>query len=118
MHILEAFARTYATAGRLPESPSVHGYARDDPAPTLSVAAYKAITAVTDAFGHVLCAVRRRRVRRATVRELQALDDRALADIGLPRGAIDGVAGRLMHGDGNPCARRAAANDNAIGIAA
>jgi uncharacterized protein YjiS (DUF1127 family) len=118
MHILEAFARTYATVGRLPEPLPTHGQHRDDSAPSISIAAYKAVTAIADAADRVLCAFRRYRVRRATVRDLWALDDHALADIGLSRGAIDGVAGRLVDGDGDPCARRVAANDNAVDIAA
>lgn len=118
MHILEAFARTYGTAGRLPERQANPGHGAAQSVPALSIAAYQAITALTNAVGHVRCAVRRYRIRRATIRDLQALDDRMLDDIGIPRGAIDRVADSFMDRDGQPCARRAspnmAANDNEI----
>ncbi len=134
MHLLEAFARTYAVAGRLPDPLVTRGLGMADPAPTLSVAAYRAITAVTEAAGWVACQFRRRRTRRATVRDLQSLDDRMLADIGLPRSAIKAVASAAVDRNVPPCARRAetkitaivatavanrpAANDNSTRLAA
>jgi uncharacterized protein YjiS (DUF1127 family) len=46
--------------------------------------------------------VRRRRLAMATIRELEALDDRMLADIGLVRAGIRGLAWSVAGGDASP----------------
>ena len=98
MYISEALTRTYAVAGRLPDPVATRGPGTADPVPALSIAAWRAITAITavaGAAGRLLRVFRRQRTHRATARSLRALDDRTLADIGLPRNAIDAVAGAL-----------------------
>ncbi|HEX9767627.1 MAG TPA: DUF1127 domain-containing protein [Kiloniellales bacterium] len=83
--------------------------------------------------GRTWAAIARARERRATVRSLSALDDRALADIGVYRGQIPAVAAAAVDGHdprrgtelsghrqvrSNVAAGQAAANDNAAEIAA
>ena len=53
------------------------------------------------AFGRAVAAVARRAAR-ATIRGLQALDDRTLADIGVHRGGIRAVAWAAVDGDTRP----------------
>ncbi len=62
------------------------------------------------AFGRAVAAVARgvartvsrRRAARATIRRLQALDDRTLADIGVHRGGITAVAWATVDGETRP----------------
>ena len=92
MDIFEAFAQTYSIAGRLPEPLAIHGRAPADDVPRLSVAVHRAVTAVADVAQRVRCELRRWHTRRSTIRTLWALNDRMLADIGLPRSEIGSLA--------------------------
>ena len=73
--------------------------------------------ALFDIAGAVARAHRRKHARR----ELMALDDRLLADIGVPRGEIDAVIEGLMRGPvgtAQPAPSPAAANANRPEVAA
>jgi uncharacterized protein YjiS (DUF1127 family) len=62
-------------------------------------AAADAAAAPAGLVGRLLTAFARWRLRRATYRELMALDDRQLADIGLRRGSNGGIDGAAFLGD-------------------
>ena len=132
MDIFEAFAQTYSVVGRLPHPLAIHGRAPADDVPRLSVAAHRAVTAVAAVARRVRCELRRWQIRRNTIRTLNALDDRMLADIGLPRSEIDSLARTVTDRDWKSCAAvpavtvdltakvvsRSAANDNDAELAA
>ena len=99
----------------------------------VSVAAYKAINSVAAAVSRVARAVVRWHRRNTSIRELSALSDHMLKDIGISRGEIraavdairDAPATRPTGGPrivaDNPTAasvRPGPANDNAAGLAA
>lgn len=128
MHIIEAISRTYALAGGLPRTPDAP---RDLAALRRRTAFLGRIMAA--GVSRAVAGVRAAHRRRKAVRELSALSDLALKDIGVARGEIPAVVAAL---DRAPVARgrhpaagarrpqvvsgapRAAANDNAPGRAA
>ena len=62
----------------------------------LSAAAYRSLGAVGNLFARIRDAVRTQQLKRQAIRELLALDDRMLRDVGLHRGEIHAlVAGML-----------------------
>ncbi len=70
----------------------------DPLAETLSRAAFRAIDAIDEAVGALIERLRAERRRRLTIRELSALDDHSLQDIGLQRSQIRSVAHALAAG--------------------
>ncbi len=93
----------------------------------LSRAAFKTVAAVEDAVARLVERFRADKRRRLTIRELSALDDHTLRDIGLQRSQIRSVAHALAAGEepgrgaddlrirllATPARPRRAANDNA-----
>ncbi len=108
---------------RIPQHPRAVGRGTGEPF----------FAAVTRGIARTWAALSRARERRATILSLSALDNRALADIGVYRGQISAVAaaaveghdirrGTATSGHRAACADlppgRAVANDNAADIAA
>lgn len=62
----------------------------------LSAAAYRLLGAVGDSFARIRDAVRTQRLKRQGVRDLLALDDHMLKDIGLERGEIHAVVAGML----------------------
>lgn len=80
----------------------------------VSRAAYRLIEAIDRVVRGMGRKIRAGRVRRATIRELSALDDGTLADIGLHRSQIRSVAHALAAETATADrSQHAAANDNA-----
>jgi|GEM_PF-4930675 len=133
MHIIEAISRTYALAGGLPRAAEAsHDLAAsrrtDGPGRSPAAVLRRLARGIARAAGDTRTAYRRRQA----VRELSALSDRMLKDIGIARGEIPALISALdeatfEHGrrpaSTNRRARltsgapRAAANDNAPGLA-
>ena len=98
-----------------------------------SVAAYRAVNSAAAAVGRVARAIVRRHRRNKSIRELSALSDHMLKDIGISRGEIRAAVDAIRDAPaaqpaGGPrliaersataTARQAPANGNADGIAA
>ncbi len=110
-----------------PDSVRKGHFGADSRAETLSRAAYRAIDAVEAAVRALIERLRADRRRRLTIRELSALNDHNLRDIGLHRSQIRSVAHALAAGEessrgadflrirplATPARPRRAANDNA-----
>ena len=75
------------------------GFGADPLAETLSRAAFRAIEAVEAAVRALIERLRADRRRRLTIRELSALNDHNLRDIGLQRSQIRSVAHALAAGE-------------------
>ncbi len=122
----------YAEFARIPRPQngpegSGPGFGADPLAETLSRAAFRAVDAVEAAVGAFIERLRADRRRRLTIRELSALDDHSLRDIGLQRSQIRSVAHALAAGEqpsrgaddlgirllATPARPRRAANDTA-----
>ncbi|MEE8274112.1 MAG: DUF1127 domain-containing protein [Alphaproteobacteria bacterium] len=121
MHSLDLLTQSYIIAGRLPDPSPRHD---DAAAPTLAIAAYRAITAIENLVGNALDALRAWRKRRVAFDELSALSDATLKDIGLPRGQIRYVVNTLngptagLRTRGGPALDAVPANDDDAKIAA
>ena len=64
---------------------------------TISIWAYKAITAISDAVTGTIKWWRRRSERRASINALWALNDRTLRDIGVERGEISSIVDGVIN---------------------
>ena len=74
--------------------------------PLISVGALRAVNGVESVIRRVLAAFSRWRVRRASVRALNELHDRDLADIGLDRSQIVSTVDEIIETGRQPASRR------------
>jgi len=71
--------------------------ARSERAATVAGTLHAGVVAVRQGIAALVAAHARRRLRRETVRQLRALPDRTLRDIGIPHGQIWTVANDLVN---------------------
>ncbi|MFQ5959104.1 MAG: DUF1127 domain-containing protein [Alphaproteobacteria bacterium] len=122
MHISDPLLRAYLAAAHVPDPFAAAGHTVE--APTLAIAAYRAITAIENLVRNALDALRNGHRRRVAFDELSALSDATLKDIGLPRSEIRYVVKTLngptagLRTRGGHALEAVADNDNESEIAA
>ncbi len=131
--LIDAYALTLRhRSRRIPanDNRAMIGFTNEGLDLSLSATAYKVIDGLGDLVTKGLGKLRASRARRSSIRELDRLSDRMLADIGLHRGGIVSVvdaliAGgtprlseRVVRGAPKPAGGPATVNDNVTDIAA